>query len=340
MANHPLKAKADKLIANLQRRNSPLNISDLRTFADELVKFQFDEIKSGYTDVLNLQLKLSKDVDTLKKFHNFMPSGYVVIDKEGTIQHINTTMCEMLGINKGYARRHHFTEFLLMENVNKFMKYVGYIIQNRLNVSFETEMMGHNKKFFYANLKCAPEFEKMGEEYCTIVIQDVTNKKNQEKELLTSIENLNQLILEKTQELEYEHTIRLQVEGELQSTITRLSALIENLDVGVLLEDNNQKVSIVNQKFLTYFKMDVIKINNLFQVPAKEIWETIQYMVVDTEEFIPKINSIIFERTPIRHQSIIFKDGRTFDRDYIPINIENNQFLNLWLFRDITYSLK
>lgn len=333
MANHPLRGKADKLIAEIRRKDTPLSITDLQVFADELLKFQFDEIRASYKNVLDLHKKLSQDIDTLKKFHNFMPSGYVIIDIEGSIIHINNTLCDMLGINKGYAQRHHLTEFLMFENVNKFIYFVRYVLDNKLNVSFETEMIGSNKKYFYAYLRCAPEFDKNGEEYCTIVVQNVTNKKNQEKELITNIENLNQLIFEKNQELDYEQKIRVQTEKELQSTINRLTNLIDNLDVGILLEDENRTVSLVNEKFMSMFEVNQLSRNDLVKVPSREIWNVIRLEAKNFKNFTENTEVMVSNKIPVHNQVFELKSNRKIVHDYIPIT-ENGKTLHLWLFRD------
>jgi PAS domain S-box-containing protein len=115
----------------------------------------------------------------------------------------------------------------------------------------------------------------------------------------------------------------------------RLQYLISNLGKGILVEDENHCVVLVNRQFC-----------NLFQIPAQphemvgvNCLDSLQKSLVlfkDAEKVKNDIFSMMGKQEPLIGQEVVFKDGRILERDYVPIIIENTFKGQLWSYTDVT----
>ena len=131
--------------------------------------------------------------------------------------------------------------------------------------------------------------------------------------------------------------IRKEMEAEerLKASENRLSTLILNLQMGVLLEDENRKIQLTNQMFC-----------NLFQIPATPAQmvgadctssaEQSKSQFKDPEGFVKRIDTILTNRKTVLSDELEMIDGRVLERDYIPIFSEGIYKGHLWSYQDIT----
>jgi PAS domain S-box-containing protein len=115
----------------------------------------------------------------------------------------------------------------------------------------------------------------------------------------------------------------------------RLHYLMSNLGKGILVEDENHCIVLVNRQFC-----------NLFQIPAQphemvgvNCLDSLQQSLVlfkDAEKVKNDIFSMMGKREPLIGQEVVFKDGRILERDYVPVIIENTFKGQLWSYTDVT----
>jgi len=122
---------------------------------------------------------------------------------------------------------------------------------------------------------------------------------------------------------------------ELESISLRLSALIKELHSGILVEDENHNITLVNDKFCEMFNIgipssDLIGIN--YVQASKEVKDQFKF----PEIFIQRIDVLQKNCRLLVGEELELNDGRFFERDYIPI-FSNEKFMgNLWQYRDVT----
>jgi PAS domain S-box-containing protein len=124
-------------------------------------------------------------------------------------------------------------------------------------------------------------------------------------------------------------------EAKLRTTTSRLRVLIENLQAGVLVQDATRQVVLVNQNFCSIFGFEEPPEEVLLK-DSQSILKTVQQNFKNREEFRQRVEEIIQNRSVVSGEEISFLDGRTMERDFIPIFVDNVYQGHLWQYRDIT----
>lgn len=122
---------------------------------------------------------------------------------------------------------------------------------------------------------------------------------------------------------------------ELKQLANRLSTLIENFNSGVLLEDENRNILLVNNMFCDIFSVPVSP-KDLVGVDCSGMAEQSKSMFVNPDAFVQRVNSILEGKVSVTDDILYMADGRILERDYIPIFIEGAYSGHLWKYNDIT----
>jgi PAS domain S-box-containing protein len=126
-------------------------------------------------------------------------------------------------------------------------------------------------------------------------------------------------------------TRRKQDEASLRQTGSRLASLIESLHAGILLEDEQRRIILVNQTFCDLFAIPV--------PPAALVGRDCAELAREApgaDEFQARINAILAARTAVVGEEIALPNGRVLERDFIPIQTAGMHHGHLWQYRDIT----
>jgi PAS domain S-box-containing protein len=128
-------------------------------------------------------------------------------------------------------------------------------------------------------------------------------------------------------------------EEKCKSHYTRLESLIKHLNAGVLVENEKRNILVVNQKFLDIFKIGAT-INQLIGTDCSNAAEMSKHLIKDPDEFVLKIEEILYRREVITGQVIEFANGDFYKRDFIPVH-DNDQFIGqMWIYTDVTLEKK
>ncbi|MDX2029021.1 MAG: response regulator, partial [Blastocatellia bacterium] len=129
---------------------------------------------------------------------------------------------------------------------------------------------------------------------------------------------------------------RLAAEKDLRATTSRLSSLIANLQAGILVEDECGKVILVNQQFCRLFEISAAP-EELIDVPCSEIADRARDLT--DGQWQP---AAICDPRPDRRLSpgeeVRLDNGKIYERDYVPIFIDEEYRGHLWVYRDVTES--
>ena len=121
----------------------------------------------------------------------------------------------------------------------------------------------------------------------------------------------------------------------LAAIMVRLETLIKNLQSGILVEDQDRKIALINKTFCSMFNIPV-EPDLLFGADCSDSAEQSKGMFADPDYFVSRIDSILNEKIPVTGEELELADGRIFERDYIPIFLEGRFLGNLWQYRDIS----
>ncbi|MBI5930600.1 MAG: PAS domain-containing protein [Chloroflexi bacterium] len=152
--------------------------------------------------------------------------------------------------------------------------------------------------------------------------------------IILSIHHRNHLEKDRQQQLHTRIVERENTEDELHRITLRLSKLIENLQVGVLVENENRNIVLINEAFCRLFLIPLPP-KTLIGTDCREAAENSRRLFVDPL-FNVHIDEILMARSPVFAEELLLKDGRVFERDYVPITSAGEPLGNLWQYRDIT----
>jgi signal transduction histidine kinase len=117
----------------------------------------------------------------------------------------------------------------------------------------------------------------------------------------------------------------------------RLSALIESLHVGVLLQDEQQRVVLTNSAFVEMFALGVSP-DRLRAAPAGGA--AFSHVYADREAAEQRATEAVRRGRPILGDEVALSDGRAMERDYLPITMDGMTRGHLWVFHDVTSQLE
>ncbi|MEO1021640.1 MAG: response regulator [Bacteroidota bacterium] len=126
-----------------------------------------------------------------------------------------------------------------------------------------------------------------------------------------------------------------QTNQQLLTTSKRLSTLISSLNSGVLLEDKDRKILVTNDEFCSIFDIPA-KPEDLIGIDCSNSAEQSKHLVKNPDQFVARIDEIVKNRRIQTNEEIHMNDGRTFERDFIPIYLQDIYLGHLWEYRNVT----
>jgi PAS domain S-box-containing protein len=154
--------------------------------------------------------------------------------------------------------------------------------------------------------------------------------------------NLEALIAERTAELlQTNETLATQIrdrnfaKAKLRATTSRLLALIENLQAGILVEDEERQIVLVNQEFCNLFGINSAP-SSLIGLDCSQSAQQAKGLFAHPQRFVEGIKSLLENQQVVTNEELLLVDGRIFERDYIPIFVAGEYRGHLWHYRDVT----
>ncbi len=127
---------------------------------------------------------------------------------------------------------------------------------------------------------------------------------------------------------------RKEAEDAINATTARLEGLLENLPVGILFEDDHQKVVLANQALCQMLDIPVPP-RALGGADSRTLLEQSKHLFPAPENFVSRVEQILKTGSLVRGEEMELGDGRVFARDYVPI-LNQNYRAHLWQYRDVT----
>lgn len=118
------------------------------------------------------------------------------------------------------------------------------------------------------------------------------------------------------------------------TTVSIPSTVLENLPIGILLEDESRVIQTVNSTLFEVFDIPGEPADFIGR-DCPDVTTEFSDLFADADAFQANIDNIIDEGEPVEHEELALADGRTLERTYIPYTLPDGR-ANLWLYCDIT----
>lgn len=127
---------------------------------------------------------------------------------------------------------------------------------------------------------------------------------------------------------------RKQAEYFMHQLLSESQTLIDNIQQGVLLENENRIIQFANKKFCELFGISSPK--DIQGVDCMLLAQQAKWYFKEPEVFISTIENRLKQQTVVLSEEIILTDGRVMERDFIPVIIDGKKCKNYWVYRDIS----
>jgi len=129
---------------------------------------------------------------------------------------------------------------------------------------------------------------------------------------------------------------RKRMETELKEAVAKLTALMDNMQAGLLLESPDRRIMFVNHKFCEIFAIPAPP-EALIGMDCASSAEQSKHLMADPDAFVAGVEAKLKGGKPALDAELALKDGRFFLQDYVPIYVEEGRFIgHMWKYTDIT----
>jgi PAS domain S-box-containing protein len=115
----------------------------------------------------------------------------------------------------------------------------------------------------------------------------------------------------------------------------QLNLILKHIQYGLLLENSDRRIVMVNDAFLKIFGIPLAPEQMLGFDCAASAKDT-ALMFRDEQRFLKEIEKTLFDKVKVEGVVLELKDGRVMSRDYIPLWKDKIYDGHLWVYSDIT----
>ncbi|GLH73688.1 hypothetical protein GETHLI_21900 [Geothrix limicola] len=130
-------------------------------------------------------------------------------------------------------------------------------------------------------------------------------------------------------------TERKHTEIVLRVATSRLRALIENMQAGILVETEGRKIALLNETFCQMFHVPV-PAHVLVESDTRDILDECLPLLADPVGFRARAEALTEARKPVQGEEFELVDGRIMAVDFVPIIVGEEYLGQLWQYHDIT----
>tara|TARA_B100000780_G_C21120147_1_gene453649 strand:+ start:587 stop:3364 length:2778 start_codon:yes stop_codon:yes gene_type:complete len=253
--------------------------------------------------VITKRKERERSLNLLTSLFEVSNEAFQITDDLGNFLFINNQLCKNLGYTHDELKYKKLQEIeLKFHQEGRWEEFINDLESEPEGVSAEgTNIRKDGSQFpveVRVKLVTIDDFR-----YVVAIVRDVTERKEQQRELL----KIN----------------------------ARQNALLKNLNAGIMVEDENRKIVLINQKLLEYFNSPV-SAEDMLGVDCEIGAEDSKYLFEDGDLFVKRINKLVKEKKQVLEEEIVFADGRIMERDYIPLFVDNEYYGHMWQYKDVT----
>lgn len=271
----------------------------------EISNYELSELVKTINDQKKTLLKDKEEINKLSLVASSNKNGVVLTDLKGKIFWSNDAYLNLTGYNKCDVIDKTVLElgFSKIANVDDINKMVESFNKGEI---FDCDIY-HKKKNedpFWSRMRGQPIQDSSGNfvEYF-VVIENISK----EREAI----------------------------DRLKESEGRLSSLVVNLQTGILLEDEDRKILLVNKKFCNLFGIGISP-EAMIGMDCSNSANDSKVFFKNSEYFVARIDEILEKKEVVLNEELELADGRFLERSYIPIILEGIYKGHLWSYNDIT----
>lgn len=263
------------------------------------------EEKSRDLYLLSEELKtlLNEKSSLLKGLFDTINDAYLVIDLKGNILEMNKVAFKV--INSDLKKEKINIKDLIYKDDIDYVEYFFKTLHKEGSTdAYTLRILTKSKEIMWLQVKGTLLFNNENKPIAAqAIIRDITKEKKA-SDLLVESEN-------------------------------RLSSIIMNLDKAVLLEDENRKIVLTNQKFCDLFNIPVSP-DLMIGQDCSNAAEQSKELFKKPEDFINKLSEILQKKEKVLADELVMKNGTILERDFIPIVSDMKYKGHLWTYKDVT----
>lgn len=130
-------------------------------------------------------------------------------------------------------------------------------------------------------------------------------------------------------------TQRRAQESQVESHISRLQLLIDNLDSAIMLEGQDRRVLVANEAFATMFSI-AMSPRELVGADCRAAGQAAKSQFADPEGFLTGITQRMHDYVPVLGERLTLANGDVLERDYLPLTAPNGPAGHMWAYRNVT----
>ncbi|MDR3726555.1 MAG: PAS domain S-box protein [Terracidiphilus sp.] len=176
---------------------------------------------------------------------------------------------------------------------------------------------------------------------------DITERRRAENALETHREELEALVSERTRQLQ---TANLQLESDvrelaraeslLEATMQRFYRMLSNLNAGVLLVTDDERIEFANQAYCDIFGLDESPADLMESFDSERMIERIKTLHHNSDQAAHRVREILEQGKPVLGEEVTMQNGSTFLRDFVPLTVDGKSYGRMWVHTDITERLR
>lgn len=238
-----------------------------------------------------------------KEYPNFLePIQDIMyrISPEGKITYVSTAVKERIGYVEEEIIGRHFTDLVLPEYKEVLVTAYKKMIEEKIATNYhEFPVKARNGNVIWIGQTS----RLLENDNLVAVVRDISDRKISED--LLSI------------------------------TKSRLASLITNLQKGVLVEDENMKIVLVNKLFCDIFNISDVP-ENLIGRNISDVARERKHLFKQPENYVLRTVKILDEKQIVVDEKLEMVDGHILLRNFIPIFLDNQYRGHFWEYTDIT----
>jgi len=271
-----------------------------RKAAEKILEDKSEELYESSKKIKELLEEKSSQLQGI--FENIV-DAYVVMDINGKVIKFNDAASDLFGydINKEELN---VTSLIFKEDYEYAIQSFQALISKGYFKDYEARVNTKHKGIRWVHINASLVKDKNDKPIAAQgIVRDITSQKDFAEQLIKS-EN-------------------------------RLSSLIANLDSAVLLEDEERKIILTNQKFCDLFRIPVGP-ELMKGQDCSNAAEQSKVLFQNEEEFVNRIDDILRNKELVLGDEVIMKNGTILERDFVPI-LQSDQYRgHLWTYKDVT----
>ncbi len=188
-----IRKKAERILERQQKSNSIPTSLEIDELLHELEIYQV-ELELQNDELSNAKNSLETSYRKYLNLFEFAPIGYLTLNDNGIILEANSSLCQLLRIEKSKFIGHNFTNYIIPEYQDIFYFHISLLKENITKKSCEIQIKSNKNELIFVRLESILiKTDNEDKHIFQIALIDITNQKNAEIELKSEKERLETL---------------------------------------------------------------------------------------------------------------------------------------------------